>query len=146
MSKRTLEKTALVSGQMPLIDTGLLEGSLDIGLGLKQMISREIHGLDRWAIAAQISKSTGIEISKETLDKRISSDPSYQMYAVHLTALSALTGNLRPFQYLLEPLGSDVLNPADRELIELARIQEQITLLKAEELRILNKRGLEVKK
>lgn len=145
MSKSHHDKTALLSGQLPLMDDGLSEGSLDISLGLKQMISRELHGLDRWAIAAQISKATGVEISKETLDKRLSSDPSYQMYAVHLTALSAIIGNLKHFQYLLEPLGSDVLDPADRDLIDLARIQEKIKSLEVEKFHILSRRGLEAK-
>jgi len=145
MTKRTGHNATKLSDQMALIDTGLAEGSLDIGLGLKQMISRELHGLDRWTIAAQISKATGIEISKDTLDKRLSSDPSYQMYAIHLTAIAAITSNLKPFQYLLEPLGSDVLDPADRDLIELARIQEKIKLLDSERMRILQRRGLEVK-
>lgn len=145
MVKKTRKNDTTISAQLPLIDTGLIEGSLDIGLGLKQLVSKELHGLDRWAIAAQIGKATGVEISKETLDKRLSSDPAYQMYAIHMTALSAIIGKLTPFQYLLEPLGSDVLDPADRDLIELARIQEKIKALDAERMRILQRRGLEVK-
>lgn len=145
MSKRQPRIDIGVSKQLALIDTGLPEGSLDIGLGLKQLISRELQGFDRWAIAAQISKSTGVEISKETLDKRLSSDVSYQMYAIHVTAIAAIIGALTPFKYLLEPLGSDVLDPADRDLIELARIQEKIKQLDTERLRILQRRGLEVK-
>ena len=142
MSKRQNRKDIGMSNQLPLIDTGLAEGSLDIGLGLKQLVSRELYGLDRWAIAAQISKATGVEISKDTLDKRLSADPAYQMYAIHMTAVSAITGTFKPFQYLLEPLGSDVLNPEDKDLIELARIQEQMKILETEKMRILNKRGL----
>lgn len=142
MSKRTQKIDKGISAQRALFDTGLSEGSLDISLGLKQLLSRELYGLDRWAIAAQISKTTGIEISKDTIDKRLSADPSYQMYAIHMTAISAITGNLKPFQYLLEPLGSDVLDPADKDLIELARLQEQQKMLETKIMQIRAKRGL----
>jgi len=143
MSKNRGRKDTVVSGQLALLDTGLTEGSYDLGLGFKQLLSNELRNLDRWTIAAQLSKSTGVEISKDTLDKRLSADPSYQMYAIHLPPLSALmSNNLKPFQYLLQPLGSDVLNPEDRDLIELARIQEQLRILEAEKMRIITKRGL----
>jgi hypothetical protein len=142
MSKRRDRNATAISAQLALIDTGLAEGALDIGLGLKQLLSRQLQGLDRWIIAAQISKSTGIEISKDTLDKRLSSDPAYQMYAVHMTAVSQMIGNLKPFQYLLEPLGSDVLNPEDKDLIELARLQEQAKVIETKILTIRQKRGI----
>lgn len=145
MVKKNRKIDTGISGQLALIDTGLAEGSFDYSLGLKQMLSSELHGMDRWMIAAQLSKSTGVEISKETLDKRLSSDQAYQMYAIHMSPICAIRGNLNPYTYLLKPLGSDVLDPADRDLIEVARIQEKIKILEAEKMRILKTRGLEVK-
>jgi hypothetical protein len=131
-----------MSRQIPLIDTGLSEGEFDLGLGLKQLLSSELRGIDRWTVAAQLSKSTGIEISKEILDKRLSSDPAHQMYAIHIPPVSRLIGNLKPFQYLLDPLGSDVLNPEDRDLIELARLQEQSKIIETKMMEIRARRNL----
>jgi len=142
MSKRTQKNDTAISAQMSLLDNGLSEGSLDLSLGLKQMLSQMLKGKDRWIVAAQISRATGKELSKEMLDKILSSDPAYQPSALVVTAISAIANKLTAFQYLLEPLGSDVLDPADRDLIELARIQEKMKILEAEKLRILNKRGL----
>jgi hypothetical protein len=131
-----------VSSQQGLFPVDISEGSLDIVLGLKQLLSKTLRGTDRYMIAAQISKATLKDISKDTLDKILSSDPAYQPSAVQVVAICALANSLEPFQYLLEPLGSDVLNPEDRDLIELARLQEQERVIKAKMDAIRTKRGL----
>ena len=130
---------------MALIDTDLPEGSLDISLGIKQTLSRSLQGYDRWLIAAHISRATGKDLSKDMLDKVLSSDAGYQPSFLVVTAIAAITADLETFRYGLEQLGSDVLDPADRDLIELARIQEKMKVLDAERLLILKRRGLEVK-
>lgn len=130
------------SKQQGLFDSGPAEGSLDIILGLKQLLSRLLKGYDRYLVAAQISKATLKEISKDTLDKVLSSDPAYQPTAVAIVAICKITGSLEPFKYLLEPLDSDVLDPEDRDLIELARLQEQERLIKSKMDAIRSKRGL----
>ncbi|HEX9080261.1 MAG TPA: hypothetical protein VF795_11780 [Desulfuromonadaceae bacterium] len=131
-----------MSAQMALFDTTLPEGSLDISLGLKQLLSRQLHGYDRYMVAAIISRATCKDLSKEMLDKILSSDVAYQPSALQTTAISALTHNLKPFQYLLEPLGSDVLDPADRDLIELARLQEEHKKIETRMMEIRTRRNL----
>lgn len=145
MSKKHHRNATAISEQMALIDTELPEGSLDISLGVKQSLSRSLHGYDRWLVAAHISRATGKDISKDMLDKILSSDPAYQPSFLVVTAIAAITADLETFRYGLEYLGSDVLDPADRDLIELARIQEQIKTLDNQRLLILKRRGLEVK-
>ena len=145
MSKRQHKNATAISEQMALIDTDLPEGSLDISLGIKQTLSRSLQGYDRWLIAAHISRATSKDLSKDMLDKVLSSDPGYQPSFLVVTAIAAITADLETFRYGLEQLGSDVLDPADRDLIEVARIQEKIKLLEAEKMRILKTRGLEVK-
>ncbi len=100
---------------------------MDVALGFKQSLSRAIAGCgkDRYLIAAEISRATQRDVSKEMLDKYTSSDAAYRLPAEVLPAFCHVTGSLEPFRYLLDPLGSDVLNPDDRDLIELARLQEQ---------------------
>ena len=142
MANRTAKTDSRVSRQQGLFDTGPAEGSLDIVLGLKQLLSRMLKGYDRYLVAAQISKATLKEISKETLDKMLSSDPAYQPSAVQLVAICKIIGNLEPFKYLLEPLDSDVLNPEDRDLIELARKTEQMRILQAQIDQLRARRGL----
>lgn len=144
MSKKITGKDRRLSGQQGLFDTGMAEGALDIGLGLRQCLSRAISesGLDRYRISSEISRLTRSTISKEMLDKYTSSNPDYCIKSETLAAFCHVTGTLEPFRYLLEPLGSDVLNPEDRDLIELARLQEQERIIQTKILSIRQKRGL----
>jgi len=142
MSKRQPKIDSSLSKQQQLFDADLAEGSLDIVLGLKQLLSRLLQGFDRYLVAAQISKATLKDISKDSLDKLLSSNPDYQPSAVQVVAICKIVDSLEPFRYLLEPLDSDVLNPEDRDLIELARLQEQERVIKAKMDQIRAKRGL----
>lgn len=135
-------KDSSISKQQALFDNSLEEGSFDITLGLKQQLSRDLKGFDRYMIAAQISKAMLKDISKDTLDKHIASDPAYQPGIIEVAVICKITGSLEPFRYVLEHLGSDVLNPEDRDLIELARLQEQERTIKAKMDAIRAKRGL----
>lgn len=141
MANRERKTDKGMSGQRPLFDTGPEEGSLDIVLGLKQLLSRLLKGHDRYLVAAQISKATLKEISKDSLDKILSSDPAYQPSAIHLVAICTITGSLEPFQYLIDPLGGVVLPPEDRDLVEFARLQEQERTIKSKMDLIRSKRG-----
>ncbi len=142
MAKSTRKIDTSSSKQQPLFDTDLTEGSLDIVLGLKQLLSRLLQGYDRYLVAAQISKATLKDISKDSLDKLLSSNPDYQPSAVQVVAICHITGCLDPFKYLLEPLDADVLHPEDKDLVELARLQEQERTIKTRMQAIMAKRGL----
>ena len=142
MSKNTRRIDTSMSSQLSLIDTDLPEGSLDLCLGLKQLLSLQLKGMDRYIVAALISRATKKDLSRDMLDKILSSDPAYQPSALHVTAISAIKRNLSPFKYLLEPLGSDVLDPADRDLIELARLQEEQKKIETRMMEIRARRNL----
>lgn len=142
MAIRQSKTDTTASKQRALFDDGPAEGSLDIVLGLKQMLSKLLRGHDRYLVAAQISRSTLKEISKDSLDKVLSSDPAYQPTALQVVAISQITGSLEPFQYLLEPLDADVLPPEDRDLVEMARLTEQRRQIDQRLQQIQVKRGL----
>lgn len=145
MGKRTT-KTDTHAAMLPgLFDSVTVEGALDIDLGFRQCLSRAMgNGInkDRYEIAAKMSRLLKSTISKEMLDKYTASDPANGLRAAALTALCHVCDTFEPFQYLLEPLGSDVLNPQDRDLIRLARLQEQKRLIEQEMQQIQSKRGL----
>lgn len=144
MSKRTHIKGYGASAQQALFDTGMEEGALDIHLGFRQCLSRSISscGKDRYHVAAEVSRLTRTSFSKDMLDKYTGSDASYGMRAEVLTALCYVIGTMEPFRYLLEPLDADVLMPDDRDLIELARLQEQRKGIDTRIMEISRKRGL----
>lgn len=142
MAKSQPKTDSSLSKQQTLFDTGLEEGSFDIILGAKQTLSRDLKGFDRYLVAAQISKAMLKDISKDTLDKKLSSDPAYQPGLIETAVICKITGSLAPFKYVLEHLDSDVLNPEDRDLIELARLQEQERVIKAKMDAIRSRRGL----
>lgn len=131
-----------ISRQQGLFDTGPEEGSFDISLGLKQTLARDLKGFDRYLVAAQISKAMLKDVSKDTLDKKLSSDMSYQPGLIEVAVICKITGSLEPFRYVLDLLGSDVLNPEDKDLIELARLQEQERTIKSKMDAIRSRRGL----
>ena len=142
MSNRRSAADGAASKQQGLFDNGPAEGSLDIVLGLKQLLSRLLRPYDRYLVAAQIGKATLKEISKDSLDKVLSSDPAYQPSAILVLAICKITGSLEPFRFLLEPLDSDAIDPEDRDLIELARKQEKVRELQVDIERIRTRRGL----
>lgn len=143
MSKRNAISDRCTSKQQGLFDISLPEGTYDVLLGLKQLMSREMKGLDRYMVAAQISRLTGRDLSKEMLDKYCSSDASYRPPADVLVAFChVIGGSLEVFRYLLEFLECDVLRPEDRDLVRLARLTEQQRNIEAEIQQIRSKRGI----
>ena len=142
MAKRHLKVDSSMSKQQQLFDTDLAEGSLDIVLGLKQLLSRLLQGHDRYLVAAQISKATLKDISKDSLDKLLSSNPDYQPSAVLVVAIAKIVGSLEPLQYLADPLSGYVLPPEDGDLVEMARLQEERRNIDQRLQQIQAKRGL----
>lgn len=144
MSKHRRQTEVGVSAQGSLFDIGMSEGSLDIILGLKQLLSRLIaaSGKDRYIIAAEISRLTLRDLSKEMLDKITSSDPAYRPDAVMLTAFCRVVGSMDPFHYLLEPLGGEVVTAGDMKFLKLARLEEQRRKLEQEIMAIRKQCGI----
>lgn len=110
-----------------LFDSATIEGALDIDLGLRQCISRVMSasGKDRYQIAAEMSRLMKSSITKDMLDKYAASDPGHSLKANALAALCFVCNTFEPFQYLLKPLGSDVLRPEDSSVLEWARLKRE---------------------
>lgn len=144
MSKRSRKIEGVASSQGSLFDSGLSEGSLDIILGLKQLMSRLIAacGKDRYIIAAEISRLTLRDLSKEMLDKITSSDVAYRPDAVMLVAFCQVAGSLEPFHYLLQPVGAEVVTAADMKFLKLARLEEQKRQLEQEIMKVRSQCGI----
>lgn len=145
MSKNKLIQDSTMSMLPGLFDAATSEGALDIHLGFRQCLSRSMHNShnrDRYDVASKMSRLMATTVSKEMLDKYCASDPANGMRAEALPAFCCVTGTLEPFQYLLQPLGSDILNPADRDLIELARLTEERLTIDNRIMQIRAKRNL----
>ncbi len=93
----------------------LAVGSLDIAMGFRQCLRRAIaaSGKDLYEIAGEIDRLTKSDFTKNTLDKCISNNFTYGIHAEWLTAFCYVVGTVEPFQYLLEPLGSNVVTKAN---------------------------------
>ncbi|MDK9716705.1 MAG: hypothetical protein OEL57_02215 [Trichlorobacter sp.] len=144
MSKRTVKNDTGLSKQASLFDTGVSEGQLDILLGVKQLMSRQISasGMDRYDIAAQISRLTRRDCTKDMLDKYTSSNLEYEPGILRFAAFCVATHSLEPINYVLEPVGSAVINPSDRDLLRLAQLAEQKRTIELEMQSIQAKRGI----
>lgn len=102
MAKNHTQIDSSGARQQALFDSGIEEGEFDISLGLKQTIARDLKGFDRYLVAAQISKAMCKDISKDSLDKHIASDPAYQPGLIETAVICRITGSLAPFRYVLE--------------------------------------------
>ena len=144
MSKSRSHQDGLLSRQPALFDTEQAEGSLDIALGFRQLLSRTLHacGKDRYQVAAEVSRLQRRDLTKDTLDKCVGSDTAHALRAEALPALCRAVGSLAPLQYLLEPLGAEVVGPEDRDLFRLARLEEQKRRLDAEVAALRSKCGI----
>lgn len=142
MSKRIAKSDRCASNQQSLFDTTIPEGSFDVLLGLKQLLSREMNGMDRYMVAAQISRLTKRDLSRDMLDKYCSSDPAYRPPADMMVAFTHLVNSYGAFKYLLEPLGADVIGPEDLKFLRLARLEEQRRQLDAEIAQLRTKCGI----
>lgn len=80
--------------------------------------------LDRYEIAAKISKLTGHETSKAMLDKYTSkSSRAHNMPACVAAALCVVTKNRRPLAILAAPSGGFVAGPEEAKQLELVRLR-----------------------
>ena len=131
MTNRKKESLAGMSAQQTLFDKELAEGCLDVSLAFRAALSKTISGLDvsRWQIAARISELANRNITKDMLDKYTSSNLDYALRAEDLPALCHVSGSIEPAQILLEPLGYEVISPADGDLVRLARLEKQKIIL-----------------
>ena len=110
-----------------LFDSATAEGALDIDLGLRQSFSRAMStsGKDRYQIAAEMSRLMKTSITKDMLDKYAASDQGNGMKVNALAAFCFVCNPFEPLQYVLKPLGSDVLRPEDSSVLEWARLKRE---------------------
>lgn len=134
MSKRPMKTDKGISAQQGLFDEGMGEGSMDLLLNVKQMMSRLISSShkDRFDICTDISRATSRSITKEMLDKYTSSDLDYEIGAVKLAAFCRSVGSLEPFSLLVHPLGAEIITDADVRYLKLARLEEQRRMIDQE--------------
>lgn len=144
MSNRKAKIDTGLSAHPGLFDTGLSEGALDVLLGLKQLMSREMTECkkDRYQIAAEISRLTQRDVSKEMLDKYVSADPAYRPPADMLVAFCYVVGSREIFRYLLEPLNAEVVDPDEMKYLKLARLEEKRRQLEAEIQQVRSQCGI----
>jgi hypothetical protein len=140
--KKTLHNS--LSSQGNLFDIPLVEGSLDISLSFRAALSRVFGKCkdSRYQLAAKLSEYTRRNISKDSLDKYVSSNLDYALRAEDLPATIAVTGSLEHIQVLLDPVSCSVVTPEDNKLLKLARLTQQRNRLSVEIARLENEIGI----
>lgn len=144
MSIRNKRLHTPLSNQEGLFDIPLVEGSLDISLSFRAALSRAFSKCkdSRYQLAAKLSEYTKRNISKDSLDKCVSSNLDYALRAEDLPATIAVTGSLEHVQVLLDPVGCSVVTPEDNKLLKLARLTQQRNHLSIEIARLENEIGI----
>ena len=142
MSNRNRITDDSASRQGALFDTTLSEGSLDISLNFRHTLSSAMHksGKDRYQIAAEVSRLSGREISKEMLDKCCGSDVTYGLRAELLPAINYVV-SVEPARILMHPTGWDIIGPDDKDLLRLASLLESRRTIDDEIMTLRAKRG-----
>ena len=86
---------------------------------LDDLSKREINPMDRYAVAAAISRSLGRDISKTHLDQWVAmSAVQRRIHADSLKAFCEVTGDNRPLHYFVESFGFKALHPEEASLAE----------------------------
>lgn len=130
-----------ISIQGGLFDNQIAEGSLDLSLAFRSELSKALSKCEgsRWQIAARISELTRHNVSKDMLDKYVSSNMAYALRAEILPAFCLVTNSLAPLEILVGPLGCQLIDAFENKQKRLAdlvrkeaRIRAEIDLLKKE--------------
>lgn len=99
-------------------------------------------GKSRWAIAAEISESTGRTLTKDMLDKCTALNEDYALRAEHLAAFCSSTGTLKPFDVLLGPLGAAVIDSRSNRLRHLSALEDRLESLQKAATRLRAELGI----
>lgn len=133
-----------LSDQGNLFDIPVAEGILDVSLSFRSALSRVFSRCkdSRYQLAAKLSEFTKRNISKDSLDKYVSSNLDYALRAEDLPATIAVTGSLEHVQVLLDPVGCSCVTPEDNRLLQLARLTQQRNHLSVEIARLETQLGI----
>jgi hypothetical protein len=147
MSNKKKELHSGLSKQGSLFDIEIAEGALDVDLALRDALSRALASCrdSRYQVAAKISELTRHNLSKDMLDKYISSNTDYDFKAKDLAAFCAVTGSLEPFRVLLAPLGCEAVDPEDSKYVKLAKMNQNKARLLGEIARLEQELGIKTK-
>ncbi len=127
MSKLKKNCSSHMSGERTLFDEGMSDGALDVRMLFRDTISKEIgkSRLSRWQFAAEVSRLSGHELSKDMLDKCTSSNFDYGLRAESLPAILCVLQSLEPARALLAAIGSDVVAPDEGDYLKLMRLEKE---------------------
>ncbi len=131
MSKAIKKRSISMSEEKTLFDEGMSEGALDVRMLFRDTLTREIlkSRLDRWRFAADVSRLSRHELSKDMLDKCTSSNFDYGLRAESLPAVLYVLQSLEPARALLASIGSEVIAPEESEFVRLLRLERESTRL-----------------
>jgi len=144
MSKKQKVLNGPLSKQCTLFDSGISEGALDVDMSFRDMLTRLMrgHSESRYQIAGKISELTCRNVSKDMLDKWTSSNQDYAPRATDLAAICAVLGSIEPAQILIAPLGCEIIEPKDSELLRLVKLRQKRAQLDAEIESLERKAGM----
>jgi len=144
MSNKHKYSPTVLSKQGSLFDTAITEGSLDLSMGFRDVLSRALSACkdSRYQVAAKISELTKRNMSKDMLDKYTSSNLDYEFKAVDLPAFCMVTKTIEPFRVLVNPLDCDIVDPEDSKHLKLAKLLQQQKNLSIEIARTESELGI----
>ena len=132
MAPRTRDALTLDLFEVPT-PTPALPGNLDLDVPLREALSDALKhcDLDRHAVAAEMSRLTGREISKSMLDAYTAESRSDHNFPFrYAAAFEAVTGSFCLTQLLAKSRGCKVLPGAEALLAELGRLEQMETEVK----------------
>lgn len=103
-------------------------GRLNVGFELRQALGATLQGVrlasrrDRFAIAADVSRLSGSDVTKNMLDRYAApSTEQWRFPAELVPALVVATGDRRVLALLARAAGLTVITDAERRLVEIGR-------------------------
>jgi hypothetical protein len=122
-----------LSPQITRFETPLSDGELAAGLLLKSALNKSLYVWlrtsptnSRYTVAAELSRLTGRDIIKNTIDQDVAeSKEEYRLPAELLAAWCFITRSFEPITIFTAPFGYHLLSPEEWDRIELARLLEE---------------------
>lgn len=114
--------------QKAACNSNLTDGSLDFDTTIRELISHALKNtqLNRYGVAAEMSRLLGKEVTKSQLDSwSAESKENNRFYLSHLNALMAATGDKSILRFICEKAGGYFIESSDAMRLELGKIQEQ---------------------
>lgn len=139
MTRRNIAK--VTANQPRLFDDRAETPELRCAGSLRDALNQAIKSCkrgDRYWIAAEMSRALQTDITASMINSwtAASKEDAHHIPLEYMAAFCHITGSVEPIRVIVELLGHELVSPAEHDLVKAARLDLQISRLRAERDRL----------